>query len=123
MSVRELLDSLAPDDQLALGTNDEERIKAIADMRQQAYVEQLAEMHSDPRIDRWEQLMSAKYGPLVKVHNNNLMHWRAALLVVRYGEAPYHWPDKWSDDDVRRADRWLRGDTPFGVTYVPRSNV
>lgn len=74
-------------------------------------------------LDAWARLMTTKFGsPTVKVWANELP-WLDALGVVRYGEAIDNWPQQWSEDDVRRAQRWLDGETRDGVTYLPHLNA
>ncbi len=61
--------------------------------------------------------MQKKHGPSLLVHGMTL-GWITALVVVRYGQAEYHWPDALTPDDVKRAKRWLAGETPEGVRYI-----
>lgn len=110
-----------------------EREKALVrNLQGLPFAAQMAAVQAD-RIERWrpivaamvvpEQLkawvgqMEAAFGPLLLVHGAKL-NWVTALLVARYGEAEYHWPTSFNDDDVLRAWRWLGGDTPDGVTYI-----
>ena len=66
----------------------------------------------------WAADMTARFGPLVQVWNHRL-DWITALAVVRYGEAVDHWPSDFSEDDERRAWKWLKeGTPPEGVAYL-----
>lgn len=110
---------------------------ALCALRRDAITVHVASMPRVPRLDSWAAMMSKRCGSGARVHHlgnpaltldgvqHDLSHlalgWLEALLVVRYGEAPYHWPAGWSDDDVTRAEKWLfQGDTPNGVTYLTR---
>lgn len=68
-------------------------------------------------IHPWKEAMQKKHGPSVLVHGMTL-GWITALVVVRYGQAEYFWPDALTPDDLKRARRWLAGETPEGVRYI-----
>lgn len=123
-SLRELLDKMDPEWTNGLGTTDEERIERISQLRLQAITEHLAEMHKRPEIEQWKMTMSALFGPKGKIHLSQPLPWDGVLLVGIYGEAPYNWPDVWSDDNVRRVERWLKhNQPPFGVKYIPKETA
>lgn len=65
----------------------------------------------------WKEAMQKKHGPSVLVHGMAL-GWITALIVVRYGQAEYFWPGALTADDLKRATRWLAGETPEGVRYL-----
>ncbi len=69
-------------------------------------------------LQEWVGYMKVKYGEVVKVHQSKYTSWIIALLIVRYGEAETHWPDKFSEADIQRAARWFQGECPEGVSYI-----
>lgn len=76
----------------------------------------MPEIPIPPELEAWKGVMQQKHGPAVIVHGMTL-GWITALMVVRYGQAEYHWPYEFSTDDVKRARRWVAGETPEGVRY------
>jgi hypothetical protein len=72
-----------------------------------------------PELKEFAAEMTARHGPKVRVWENDL-DLITALLVARYGEAEYFWPETFGDDDVRRAQTWMDGSRPMpgGVTYI-----
>lgn len=77
----------------------------------------IPEIDIPDEIHLWKDAMQKKHGPSVLVHGMTL-GWITALVVVRYGQAEYHWTDALTPDDVKRAKRWLAGETPEGVRYI-----
>ncbi len=74
---------------------------------------------------KWAAMMTSVYGPEVILHRSNSLpgyrtDWITALLVVRYGESEYFWPEAFEKDDLRRAGTWLRGKKPAMITYIPK---
>ena len=84
----------------------------------ETYKELTAKMSVPKELQEWAGYMAAKYGPKVKLHQSEYTNWLTALLVVRYGEAVYHWPTEYSERDIQRAARWFHGDKPEGVHYL-----
>ena len=69
--------------------------------------------------------MASVYGPGVLMHQSVSLpgyttDWITALLVVRYGESEYFWPEDFGVDDLRRALSWMRGRKPAMVTYLKK---
>lgn len=100
------------DDLVAHGTMDEAPAAQYAVTcieRARVYQAKLAVIEMPLYLTVWAKEMEAKTGKaMVKVHHNYLP-WLAALLVSRYGEAVEHWPDRTSDDDLKRAREWKTG--------------
>jgi len=69
-------------------------------------------------LQEWAGYMAAKYGEKVKLHQCVYTNWLTALLIVRYGEAIYHWPTEYSEKDIQRAATWFHGAQPEGVHYL-----
>lgn len=111
-TARERLEAAEP-----AGSVDEYR--EVCRLRCEAFAEHLAAMESPPdELRRWAAFMFAYHGPRVRVHRIVYDNWLVALLVVRYGEALYHWPQAFSEGDLARAKRWQEGQTPKPVQYV-----
>lgn len=92
-------------------------LKAITADREGRWSQLLPDLGIPEALKAWAFRMADAHGPKVRVWRNTL-DWMLALMVVRYGEAESHWPDAFTDDDVRRALLWEAGDTPNGVTYI-----
>lgn len=74
--------------------------------RARQYEDKIATMTVPLYLSVWAKDMAAKTGKaLVKAHHNYLP-WIAAFLVSRYGEAVEHWPDRLSEQDLKRAREW-----------------
>ena len=87
-------------------------------VRQAAYREHVAGMSVNPEIEIWAARMTAKHGRFVQMWANTV-DWPTALLILRWGEAPEHWPAEFGEDDVRRALTWEAGTRRAdGVTYL-----
>lgn len=87
-------------------------------LRRECFERRAAAMDPTQALTDWVGQMTAQHGPLVQVFGISYS-WPAALGVVRYGEAPDHWPAAFTEDDVHRAKRWLyQGAVPEGVTYI-----
>lgn len=77
-------------------------------------------------LQKWAARMEAVYGPQVLMHERPNLRgyktdWITALLIVRYGESEYFWPDGFGKDDMRRALAWMQGKkTPPMITYLPK---
>lgn len=84
---------------------------AILEDRRQRWAAYIDAMPAQGWLTEWVAAMTVKYGPTVKVRRVARCGWVLALLLVRYGEAEYHWPDDgmFTEDDERRAAGWLRG--------------
>lgn len=102
---------------------------SLCALRRAAYTAHVAAMAVDPRIQAWASRMVDGHGPRVAVWFNGFdgvrtdhasaLGWIEALLVVRYGEEPKHWPAEFTEQDIRRAEGWEAGtDRPAGVRYV-----
>lgn len=114
-----------------------ENVKAL---RRQAAIAHVTGMPQDPRITAWVPRMTRKHKTdVVGMHFHGRHHlnrtsdnkpvfepdtalpWLAALLIGRYGEAPYHWPTEWSEDDIKRALEWEQQDRGFeGAFLLPK---
>jgi hypothetical protein len=96
-------------------------MNAIDADRQTRWAPVVAAMPVPEELQSWAGQMTAKHGnPKVRVWRNEVS-WILALLIVRYGEAEYYWPETFSADDAHRALRWLADNrVPEGVTYLPR---
>lgn len=92
----------------------------IGGLRQECFERRVRQMDPEGKLEQWEADMTAKYQtPRVMIFAHEYT-WLAALGVARYGEAPDHWPDRFTDEDVVRAKRWLyNGNAPEGTTYLP----
>lgn len=86
-------------------------------LRTAAYVATVGAMVTPPALLDWAAAMTAKYGPVCRIHAHELP-WLPALRVVRWGEEPAHWPATWEDADLARAASWLAGDHPSFLTYL-----
>jgi len=87
-------------------------------IRQKAYAEHVAAMPADEEIAAWAARMASKHGRFVQMWANTV-DWPTALLILRWGEAPEHWPAEFGEDDVRRAVTWEAGTRRAeGVTYL-----
>lgn len=108
-------------------------------LRRAAFIAYVAQMPAEPRLLAWAARMTDAHGPLVGLHFHGRHHetsrpephgalpWLAALLVVRYGEAPYtlvnkvrtfFWPASWTEDDIDRAGKWELGKQPEGAFSI-----
>ena len=66
----------------------------------------------------WANRMAAVHGPEIRCYNNTV-DWITALLICRYGEAEYFWPDDtFTPGDIARAAEWSAGKIPEGVSYL-----
>ncbi len=94
------------------------QVAAIAEDRAARWATLLAGREESAEIRAWAAQMAILFGrQTVKVWRTHVP-WVAALYVVRYGEAEDFWPAQLGSDDLRKAHRWLRGETPRGVSYV-----
>lgn len=89
----------------------------VCRLRAAAYVRIVAGMVTPVALLEWAAAMTAKYGPVCRIHAHELP-WLPALRVVRWGEEPAHWPTTWEDADLKRAADWLAGDHPAFLTYL-----
>lgn len=96
-------------------------IFAIAQDRAARWETYHAELTVRYEIVAWETSMAAAHGQVCRFYNSTVC-WVVALLITRYGEAEYHWPDPtvgFTDEDVQRAQKWLtRGAIPSGCFYL-----
>ena len=75
-------------------------------------------------LQKWAGMMGAIHGPNVLMHRGGTrpgypVDWITALLVVRYGEAEYFWPEELGDEDLARARAWLSGKAvPAAITFL-----
>lgn len=76
----------------------------------------LAAMSTPDELIAWESRMMMRYGTSTVQVWRAPVPWLIALLVVRYGEAEYWWPNAFSRDDLLRAMTWEGGLIPAGVT-------
>lgn len=59
-------------------------------------------------IAQWKLRMEEKFGVLrIGEHD-----WHETLFIERYGANPFHWPILPSEDDVKAAEAWEKGDLP-----------
>jgi len=92
-------------------------LAAIAQDRRERWAKLLEGREESADIRTWAASMATLYGPMVRVHRSRL-DWITALYVTRYGEAEDFWPAQLGPDDLRKAQRWLRGERrPDGVVY------
>jgi hypothetical protein len=66
----------------------------------------------------WAQKMTVKHKRATVRVWNNITTWITALYIVRYGENEAYWPEELTNEDVKRAERWLAGELPQGVRYL-----
>lgn len=85
------------------GLSEQQIIKERSKDRKLRWREHIAAMTIRPEIASWAADMEKKFCPKVDIHHNTKCDWVMALMIVRYGEAEYHWPMEFSDDDVARA--------------------
>jgi hypothetical protein len=111
MSMKALLISMPQEDQNSMP------YAKLLDLRHAAYKDHMGTHEIPTELVAWDGMMRAKYGNHIKVHHNVYDSFLVALMVVRYGEAVEYWPDKFSEEDLKRADAWQRGSTPYGVSY------
>jgi hypothetical protein len=90
---------------------------ALCDLRRSAYAEAVAAMTVPDEIKNFAAAMTAKSGATIQVWRARLP-WIEALMVVRYGEEPKHWPAAFDAADIKRALLWLAGDTPAAVVWA-----
>lgn len=86
------------------------------------YDAHVAGMTVPPELTAWAQAMTIVHGsPDVAVLWHPPMPWLHALLVVRYGEEPAHWPTAFTAEDALRAQKWLTGESvPQYVQFAER---
>jgi hypothetical protein len=89
----------------------------LTPIREEAFERRAMALTGAANFAPFVSAMATLHGPRVRVWRNTLS-WLAALAVVRYGEALDHWPAAWSIEDLQRAQRWLDGKVPEGVTYI-----
>lgn len=71
----------------------------------------------DP-VAAWAEQMATSHGPEIRYYNNTV-DWITGLLICRYGEAEYFWPDDtFTPGDIARAAEWFAGKIPEGVSYL-----
>ncbi len=87
------------------------------------YAAHMKAMHIQPELKEWAQFMTARYGAKVQLHFSHYTDWVLALMIVRWGEAEEHWPEEFTDKDVRRAVSWYKGKKPEGVKYQSPSGM
>lgn len=92
---------------------------AINKDRRTRWAPLVAAMKVPAALKEFAAEMTARHGPKVQVWENAL-DWITALLVARYGEAEYFWPETFGDEDLRRAQTWMDGSRPKpeGITYI-----
>lgn len=91
----------------------------IAQDRKMRWTEFMLSFPVRQEIVDWEKEMTASNGTSVVRMFQSTVGWVVALLICRYGEAEYHWPDDgFSDDDVTRAKEWANGKSPEGCVLV-----
>lgn len=104
----------------AVGQRSDTQIRAaITKDRRTRWASVVGAMDVPPDLKEWAAEMTARHGPKVRVWENEL-DWITALLVSRYGEAEYFWPETFSAEDLHRAQTWMDGTRPKpeGVTYL-----
>lgn len=100
---------------------------AIVADRLERWKEVVAAIKVPEALDKWAQRMTAVYGPKVLMHERRRgvagyeTDWITALLIVRYGESEYYWPEVFGKQDMERALTWMKGSkTPAMITYLPK---
>ena len=91
----------------------------IARDRKQRWSEYLKDLVVRDEITNWVEVMKKQHGESCRAFNSTV-GWVVALLICRYGEAEYHWPnqaDGFTDEDVARADEWRSGRIPEGFVH------
>lgn len=94
-------------------------------LRADAYRRHVAKMTIPDDLQAWASRMAMRYGPKVRIWENELP-WLEALMVARYGEEPSLWPPEFTQDDVDRALAWMKNkkvgkakrQTPHGIEYL-----
>ena len=102
----------------ALYDTDAERLAAIHADRRERFTAIVAQFALPTPFRNWAAAMTMRYGPACLVWGQQY-DWIIALLIARYGEAEYFWPDALTQEDWERASHWWDGDTPNGVRYIP----
>jgi hypothetical protein len=101
--------ALAPEFRIPIQEQGFERLTAAMMKRTKTAAPDVAKA-----LEEWAAAMAAHHtSPTVRVHNPTLS-WLAALVVVRYGEAPISggvpfWPSVLGPADVERAVQWAKG--------------
>jgi hypothetical protein len=116
--MRELFHSMSAEERIKMHETQPEMVRTL---RRATYTEHLGEMAVPGALKKWDVLMKHAYPGGVEVWKIPVS-WLEALMVVRYGEDTRSWPDGFSDEDVLRAQRWLEGKHPSGVSY-PHSTI
>ncbi|MCR4300970.1 MAG: hypothetical protein NUV51_05110, partial [Sulfuricaulis sp.] len=90
---------------------------ALCELRKAAYSDAIGAMTVPDEIKNFALVMTERAGATIQVWRVRLP-WLEALMVVRYGEEPGHWPEAFSAEDIQRALRWMAGDTPASVVWA-----
>jgi len=98
--------------------NGKDPSREIAKDREKRWVEIVQTISVPPAIESWVADMTVSHGPTCDFYSNRNVGWITALLICRYGEAEYFWPEGFTDLDAARAADWLSGKTPSGVEYT-----
>lgn len=131
-AVQTKLADFSHDEQCAMSDNFENYQKNLLPLRHAAYAEHVAQMTIPDAIKAWARKMeflnlnSWLYADWCKKNETvedpeHHKEWAKTLgvmwgripiidafMVMRYGEEPVpHWPDKFSEDDIRRANTWF----------------
>lgn len=78
--------------------------------------ERMGQMVVPAAIDQWARRMSSRLTPQVYCQHL-LTDYITALMCVRYGFAPEHWPDEMDPNDLERALGWEKGRIPGMVLF------
>lgn len=84
--------------------------------RARQYDEKIATMQLPLYLTVWAKEMAAKTGKAVVKMHHNYLPWIAAFFVSRYGEAVAAWPDRLTEQDLKRAREWKTKGLPSTVT-------
>lgn len=92
--------------------------RAILADRAARWKEHVSASDVRPEIVTWSATIVQRFGKKVRVHHN-VVDWITALFIIRYGEAEYHWPMEFTDEDLQRATDLLGGRLGDAVELIP----
>lgn len=100
------------------GRSDDEILRLINADRRARWASLVAGLSVPDALKVWELEMSTRHRSATVQIWRNHVPWITALLIVRYGEAEYYWPEAFDAEDLTRAQAWARGKVPEGVTWA-----
>jgi len=87
----------------------------LATLRKDAYRRRMARIKMPDVIQAWAERMGKRFGPRVYMHRIReingvqldpelfVFDWPTALMILRWGQEPAHWPAQFTQDDLGRA--------------------